>query len=746
MFIRYIIYLLLIFILLPVKLSAVELKQIIINGNDRIADETIQMFASVSINEEISADNINNILKSIYDSSFFKEVSVNLENNILTINVVENPLIQKIIFNGIKAKKIKEKIAQNLNLKSRSSFNEVYLQKDKSIIQSNLKELGYYFSKIETRINQLDNNKVDIFYEISLGKKAKIKKISFIGDKIFKDKKLKSLIVSEEYKFWKFISGKKFLNESVINLDKRLLKNFYLNKGYINVDVNSSFAKLIDESSFELIFNIRANKKVFFNNLSLELPNDFNKENYVSISSIFEDLNGKPYSINKIEKILDEIDKISVSDQYESIKSSVVENIENDKLNLKFIIQGTDKIYIQKINIFGNNITREDVIRNQFEIDEGDPFNDILLTKTINNLKNLNFFKNVYEEVIDSDATNEKIINISIEEKPTGEISAGAGVGTSGGTIAFGVKEKNYLGKGITVLANATINEESLKGIFSVSNPNFNNTDKSINFSAEAIETDRLSTSGYKTNKSGFSLGTKFEYQDDFFLGLGFSNFYESIETDSTASSRQRALDGNYWDSSFNINFDYDKRNQKFQATDGFRSRYFVNMPIISETYALSNTFDFKSYSELYENNVSILSFYLRSSNSLNDENIKLSERIFLPSDKLRGFERGKIGPKDGDDFVGGNYAAAFNFSSTIPQIFENSQNFDFLFFIDVANVWGVDYFKGDDEGSKIRSSIGIGLDWLTPIGPLNFTLAESLSKSSSDITESFRFNLGTTF
>ena len=199
MFIRYIIYLLLIFILLPVKLSAVELKQIIINGNDRIADETIQMFASVSINEEISADNINNILKSIYDSSFFKEVSVNLENNILTINVVENPLIQKIIFNGIKAKKIKEKIAQNLNLKSRSSFNEVYLQKDKSIIQSNLKELGYYFSKIETRINQLDNNQVDIFYEISLGKKAKIKKISFIGDKIFKDKKLKSLIVSEEY-------------------------------------------------------------------------------------------------------------------------------------------------------------------------------------------------------------------------------------------------------------------------------------------------------------------------------------------------------------------------------------------------------------------------------------------------------------------------------------------------------------------------------------------------------------------
>ena len=746
MFIRYIIYLFFIFIFIPIKLSAVEIKEIIINGNDRIADETIQMFASVSINEEISPDNINNILKSIYDSNFFKDVSVSLENNRLIINVVENPLIQKIEFIGIKANKIKEKINQNLNLKSRSSFNEVYLKKDKAIIQSNLKELGYYFSTIEISINQLDDNKVDIFYEIDLGSKAKIKKISFIGDKIFKDKKLKSLIISEEYKFWKFISGKKFLNENIINLDKKLLKNYYLNNGYLNVVVNPSFAKLIDESSFELIFNIQANKKFFFNDLTLQLPDDFDEENYGSILSIFEDLKGEEYSINKIEKILDEIDKISISDQYESIRSSVVENIKDDKLNLKFIIEGTDKLYIQKINIFGNNITRENVIRNQFEIDEGDPFNDILLTKTINNLKNLNFFKKVNKEVVDGDTYQDKIINIIIEEKATGEISAGAGVGTSGGTISFGVKENNYLGKGISVLANATINEESFKGIFSVNNPNFNNTDKSISFSAEAIETDRLSSSGYKTNKTGFSLGTKFEYQDDFFLGLGFSNFFENIETDSTASSRQKSLDGNYFDSSLNLNFDYDKRNQKFQPTDGFRTRYFVDFPIISKTYALSNTLDFKSYSELYEDNVSIFSFYLRSANSLNDNNIKLSERIFLPSDKLRGFERGKVGPKDGNDFVGGNYAAALNFSSTVPKILENSQNLDFLFFVDIANIWGVDYFKGEDEGSNIRSSVGIGLDWLTPIGPLNFTFAETLSKSSSDITESFRFNLGTTF
>jgi outer membrane protein insertion porin family len=746
MFNRIIIYIFFILSFFSANLSAEELKKIIINGNDRIADETIIMFSSVSIDDELFPEDTNKILKSLYESNFFENVSVSLRDDTLIIDVIENPLIEKISYEGIKSTNIKKKITENLNLKSRSSYNEFLLKKDKERIQSNLKELGYYFSKTDIFVKNLEENKVDITFQIDLGAKARIKKISFIGDKIFKDKKLKSIIVSEEYKFWKFISGKKYLNENIIKIDERLLKNFYLNKGYFNVEINSSYAKAIDDLSFELIFNIQPNKKIFFNDLSLKLPDDFNIENYSSITYLFKDLKDKPYSINKIEKILNEIDKISINEQYESINASVLENIDNEKLNLTFVIEETDKKFIKKINIFGNNITREDVIRNQFEIDEGDPFNNILINRTINNIKNLNFFKSVNKEVIDSDNSKSKIINISIEEKATGEISAGAGVGTSGGTVSFGVKENNYLGKGISVLANASINKESLKGILSVNNPNFNNSDKSIYFTAQAIETDRLTISGYKTNKTGLSIGTKFEYQNDFYLGIGNSNFYETIDTDSTASERQKTQKGNYWDSTLNLNFDYDKRNQKFQTTEGFRSRYFLDIPIVSETYALSNTFNFTKYSELYEDNVSAFSIYLRAANSINNKDIKLSERIFLPSDKLRGFVRGKVGPKDGEDFIGGNYAASLNFSSTVPQILENSENVDFLFFIDVANLWGVDYFKGDDESNEIRSSAGIGIDWLTPVGPLNFTLAQPISKSSSDITESFRFNLGTTF
>ncbi len=721
-------------------------KQIEITGNKRISNETIIMFAEIQNNDLSDPSVLNKILKNLYKTNYFENVSIKYNDSILYIKVEEYPLIKNIEYTGIKAKKIENEIKKDLNLKNRLSFNKFLLKKDIDIIKKKLRLFGYFFSSVDVYLEELDDNLVSIKYQINLGEKAKIKKISFIGDKVFKDKKLKSIIISEESKFWKFISGKKFLNENVIALDTRLLKNFYLNKGYYNVQINTSYAKSIDNKSFELIFSIDANERIFFNDLTLNLPIDYDKDNFKELFKLFENLKGEPYSINIVEDILDKIDQITLNNQFESISASINEEIVDEKLNLNFKIEETEKLIVEKINIFGNNVTRENVIRNQFEIDEGDPYNEILAKKSINNLKSLNFFKDVKSETTLGSKKDTRVINISIEEKPTGEISAGAGVGTSGSTISFGIRENNYLGKGVSVSSNIILNEESVKGLLSVTNPNYNNSDKLVYFTAEASETDRLETFGYKTTRNGFALGSNFEFLDQLRFGLGNSNYYEKIETSSIASERQKKQKGNYWDSFLNLEFDYDTRNQKFQATDGIRSQYFVDIPLISETASFTNTYLLKSFKELYEDNISSISLFLQSSFSIKDENIKLSERIILPSSRLRGFERGKIGPKDGKDYIGGNYAAAVNFSSTIPQILSNEENIDFLFFIDAANVWGVDYFDGEDEGSEIRSSTGFGIDWLTPVGPLKFTLATPITKADTDKTETFRFDLGTTF
>ena len=721
-------------------------EKIIVNGNERISNETILVFSEIDDRKTLDENSINEILKKLYKSGFFKDVTVKIENNNLIIEVFENPIIQTVFIEGIKRKKTEESLYEILSLKNRSSYNSVLIKKDEAAILNFLKDVGYYFSNVTSSYQDLGGNKIDLFYQIDLGEKSKISKISFIGDKKFKDSTLKNIIISEEYKFWKFITGKKYLNENLINYDKRLLNNFYKNKGFFNVVIESSFANYLGNDEFEIIYNISSGKKFYFNEFIVNLPLDYDRANFQQLDNIFKKLKGENYSLNSIDKILKEIDKIVLNKQFEFLKSTVSESIEDNLINLTFDIDESEKFYVEKINIRGNNVTREEVIRNKFLVDEGDAFNELLQTRTLNNLRGLNFFSKVESEILDIENKNKKIINITVEEKPTGEIMAGAGLGTNGGTVAFGVSENNFLGRGIEFSSDISVSPETLKGIISINNPNYKGSNRSLNTSLESTVTDRLKNFGYKSNKTGFSIGSGFEYYDNLYLNIGTSTYVEKLTTDSTATATLKKQKGSYLDTFFNYTFDYDLRNQKFQPSDGFRSRFTQNVPLISESYTLTNTYDLKFYNEWLDENVATYGVYASTSNSLTGKNIKLSDRLFIPSSRLRGFESGKVGPKDGADFVGGNYALSFNAATTLPQVLPSFQNTNFSLFFDAANIWGVDYFKGDDEGSEIRSSIGLAVDFFTPVGPLNFSLSETITKGKNDITESFRFNLGTTF
>ena len=734
------------FLLISTTLYAEIISKIEIEGNQRVSSETIKMFANVSLGDDFDKNDFNSALKNLYDSNFFNSIELNIENNILQIYVEEFPIIQNVSIEGVEKKKIKNELIKNISFKSRNSFNKILLEKDKNTIANILKQYGFYFSNTQVLIVELEDNKIDLTYKIETGEKSKIKKITFLGNKIFKDNKLKSIILSEEYKFWKFISGKKFLNESLISYDINLLKNFYLNKGYYNVKINSSFAKIIEQNEFELIYNIDPGKKILFNEFKLNFPEDFNLTNYKKLNKYFEDLHLEPYSLNAVQKIIDEIQFITTDEQFETVNATVKENIFDNKINITFNIVETEKSFIKKINILGNNVTEETVIRNQTLVDEGDPFNEILFSQSINNIKGLNFFRDVDYNIKADEENKSKTIDILIEEKPTGEIFAGAGTGTNGATVSFGVKENNYLGKGVSVDTNANISTDSIRGRFIIENPNYKNSDKSISFSLQASEDDKLDTYGYKSTRTGFTIGTNFEYYDDLFFGLATENFIEDIKVTSKASSKQKKMAGNYLDSFISLDLNYDKRDQKFATSKGYFSFYNIDLPLLSDTGTLNNTYRYKYFSELYEGNNSSFSFLLGSSFSVNDKDIKLSERLFIPGSRLRGFERGKIGPKDGDDFIGGNYMSAINLSSSLPQIFANSQNLDLSIFMDAASVWGIDYDDSISENSEIRTAVGIGLNWTTVVGPLSFSLSQPLTKADTDVTETFRFNLGTTF
>ena len=743
---RFFIQLILLSIFLIFPSYSKNYEKIIIKGNERISNETILVFSEIQDNKSLDENSINEILKKLYKSGFFKDVTVKIENNNLTIDVLENPIIQTVFIEGIKRKKTEESLYEILSLKNRSSYNSTLIKKDEAAILSFLKDDGYYFSKVTSSYQDLGDNKIDLLYQIELGEKSKISKISFIGDKKFKDSTLKNIIISEEYKFWKFLSGKKYLNENLINYDKRLLNNFYKNKGFFNVVIESSFANYLGNDEFEIIYNISSGNKFYFNEFNLNLPLDYDRANFQQLDNIFKKLKGENYSLNSIDKILKEIDKIVLNEQFEFLKSTVNESIEDNSINLTFDIDESEKFYVEKINILGNNVTREEVIRNNLLVDEGDAFNELLQTRTLNDLRGLNFFSKVESEILTIDNENKKIINITVEEKPTGEIMAGAGVGTGGGSFAFGVTENNFLGRGIEFTSDISISAESLKGIISMNNPNYKGSNRSLNASLESTITDRLENFGYKSNKTGFSVGSGFEFYDDLYWNRGVSTYIEKLETDNTASASMKKQEGSYFDTFFNHTFSYDKRDQRYKTSDGYISRFSQNIPLISESYTLTNTYDYKIYNEWLDENIFSIGFFGKTSNSLAGKDIKLSDRLYLPASKLRGFESGKVGPKDGADFIGGNYAASINIATSLSQILPNSQNTNFSIFFDAANVWGIDYSSSLSDESKIRSSVGIAVDFFTPVGPLNFTLSEPITKGKNDITESFRFNLGTTF
>ncbi len=298
-------FLVLIFFFIFKTAFAEKINSIKVVGNERISEDTIILFSQISKYDEVKNSNqLNKIFKNIYSTNFFSDVKINFENNILTIKVVENPIINKIEFNGIKSKKLQEQIYKSLRLKNKSSFARKIASKDLINIKNSLKSSGFYFSDVELKIKENSNKSINLIYDINLGERALIKKINFFGNKKFKDRKLRSLITSEETKFWKFVSGKKYLDEERMNLDTRLLKNYYLNKGYYKAQVSSSFASYLGESNFELSFTINSGDKYYLNQLSLSIPDDFNKSAFETITSKLNDLQGKPYSLNQIQKVI----------------------------------------------------------------------------------------------------------------------------------------------------------------------------------------------------------------------------------------------------------------------------------------------------------------------------------------------------------------------------------------------------------------------------------------------------------
>ena len=739
-------YLILIFLIFNSNLSAEIVKKIVVNGNDRISEETIKVYGEIVLNQDYANNQINQILKNLYATDFFEDIKIFLTDGVMKIEVKEYPVINSIDLRGEKSTKVKEVLLNTIQLKSKESFIQNKLSDDIETIKKLYASIGHNFAEVEAKIERFDNNRVNLIYILDKGIKTRITKVNFTGDKKIKEKRLRDIIVSEEHKFWKFLSKNTFLNSNTIDLDKRLLVNYYKSLGYYDVQVLSNNAVISKNNLTTLTYTINAGNRYRVNKISTNVSDVLDKKLFVPLEKTFKKVIGKYYSPFTVKKLLDELDLLIADNDLQFIEHSVNEILDDESIEIKINIYEGSKILVEKINILGNSVTDESVIRSEFLLDEGDPFSSLKLSQTISKIKSRNLFGEVKESVLDGSNKDQKIINIEVEEKPTGEISAGAGVGTSGGSFAFNVTENNWLGKGIGVSANLDVSKETFAGGLQFNDPNYKYSGNSLTYFIDNSVNDKSKTSGYKNNLITTGIGTKFEQYKDVYLTPKLTFSYDDLKVDSSASESMKKQKGQFSDLSLDYSILLDKRDRAYAPTDGYVSVFSQAIPIYADSPYIKNSYNFSKYQSFTADYQGTFKFYTAAIHGLNDKDVRISKRVHIPSSRLRGFESGKIGPKDGKDYVGGNYAMATNFDLALPNLLPESSKTDVGVFLDLANLWHVDFNDTVDKSSKIRSSAGGQVAWSSPVGPMTFIFSQNITKASTDITESFNFRLGTTF
>jgi len=717
-----------------------------ISGNDRISENTIIDIIDFKKNSNYSNSDLNNFLKKLFETNFFSNAKLKLEGDILKLIVIENPLIEFFIIQGVINKTREDLIYEKVLLGQNKIFSQSLLNQDIEIIKKIFNDAGYFNTSVFPEISKLPNGNVNVVLSVNREEQHKIKRIFFIGDKYFKSSTLLDVVSSSEHGWWKFLSSSSTVNMNRIEFDKQLLKNFYLNEGFYDIQILSSDISFEEKNKASITFSINSGKKYNFSEFALiDSEKNLNKQDFDTINEfIASELDGN-FSNKKINNLRQKIYTYLNLRKIEFVKFNILpKKTENNLITTNIIIEKTARNFVNKIDVKGNSITEEEVIRRELTFSEGDAFSSYKLDKSEDNLKNSGIFKEVKTNI--KNLNNESIdIEVNVEEQPTGAISAGVGVGSSGATISTGISEKNLFGKGINVNSNISLGTESIKGNILTSIPDFKNSDNDFLFDFYVTATD-FDNAGYESTVVGNSVAIKYDLYEDITFKPGIGIDRDSIDTSSTASDLYRSREGDYLTFQTFYNLETDKRDKRFQTTKGYRVNFGQNLAVPgSDIPYIENNLSGSFYHPINKDYILSLKSGLSSINAFDNKDVKLSDRKFLSSRNLRGFENYGVGPKDGKDHIGGNYSAYSSIASTIPNPLPEKWNANSIIFLDAGNVWGVDYDSTKDS-DKIRSSVGVGLDWISPLGPLSFIFAQTLSSADGDLEESFSFQIGSSF
>lgn len=722
-------------------------KNVTIIGNNRIQEETIIEYGKIIKNKNYSIDELNDIQKNIFDTGFFKNINLSIKNNVLNISVVENPLIDFFSIQGELNDDKTNKLYEKIKLGSNKIYSEYLLKQDLEIIKEFYLSDGYLDIEVTPRISFLEDKKVNILVTINKGEQKKIHRIFFVGDKKFNSSDLLDVISSSENGWWNFLSSSSIVNNDRILYDKNLIKNFYLNSGFYDVQITSVEVKKINNEQIDIVYSINSGELYNFGNfqvssglelISVKLQKliEYEQKKYLT----------KKYSIKNKQQFLNSVNVIFSKEQMDFVNLEIQEVKNKNNIDLYAKLISTKKYYINKINVLGNSITEESVIRRNLLFSEGDSFTPYKETKSLDNLKALQIFNDVQikSKIFDE---NKVDIDIKITEKPTGSISAGAGYGGNGANIGFGIKEENFLGKGINLNTNINFGTQRIDGTIGFTIPDFDSSDRTLYGKIYSTRTTYLNTV-FESRKIGSDFSTKYDLYENFNFKPGVGINYEKINVENIASSYLKNQEGNYFTQKFIYNIEKDQRDNKFGTRNGYvlgfgqeYSSFISDIPYLKSHIYGSN------YIPFGERQIINIKYGYSNIFSINNNDIRLSDKLFVPYQYAKGFEPRGFGPVDSvsKEFIGGNQSFYSSAVVSFPNPIQESWNLNTYAFINAANIWGTDNSL-INENKKIRAALGVGLDWKSPVGPFSISFAKPISKEDTDKVKNVSIEIGTSF
>ena len=752
--ILFIITLLLSFSILPNKAHTQEtlVSSINVDGNKRISSDTIVSLSKVQVGSAYSPTQLNSALQSIKKSSYFKTVDISLVNNILNINVIENPTINSISFEGNKS-------LNDINLnelitsKQRQTLLISQVEKDTDKIATAYADTGRISAIVTPKVIELSDNRVDLVFEITEGRITEVEKITFTGNRVFSDLRLKGVIATKQAGiFRRFIKSDTFVKDK-LDYDIDLLRNFYINKGFIDFEVQSSVELTREKDAFLINYNIKEGQKYSFSEIKFNTTTiNIDKKSLVKINRI---KNGSKYDSRRITKLINEVDIYLAKNGfrfYEPVPL-VSRNDENLTMDVEIQIKETQKVFVERIEVEGNSTTLDEVIRLQFDFVEGDPFNRRKVLEAVDKIRGLGFFSNVETSTREGSVPEKIIIEVKLTEKPTGSLGIGAGYNSSDGTVfTFNINERNFLGRGQAVKLNLSSSKIEKQTVFALEDPSYlgRNLFAGISFGQT---TSTPTSTPLKNSKLFFAPKLGFPLSRDSNLTVAYRFDADKVtETPSsnTISPLISADIGKSNKSGIILSYNIDKTNSVVNPTSGFDFKITQELNGLGGNISYSKSkLDYKTYRTMFRDDIILSTEF--SSGVIVGSDASISNRFFLGGDGLKGFRNQGIGPIDNDYSnvpLGGKYFTSLSLEASFPIGIPEEYGVFGGLFLDSGSLWGLDNTGSGriDDSSEIRSALGVSIFWDTAIGPLRFNWSKPIKKEKYDVSENFRFTIDTRF